>query len=192
MKQRESGRQLLFWLAGFVIGVLFLCFAAGEQEELNAYMGMQSMVELSLCRVNRREYLAYLLKRRGMIFLVLLFGAMTMIGNYILCAFVMFLGISMGMMSTYLVMHYGGNGILLLLALFFPQIICYTPAVCYIVRFLLLLHDRAFARRGNHLLLSQRMMSQKQIVFTIGVTITGILSECYVNPILVKIVMKIL
>ena len=192
MKQRESGRQLLFWLAGFVIGVLFLCFAAGEQEELNAYMGMQSMVELSVCHLNRREYLVYLLKRRGMIFLVLLFGAMTMVGNYILCAFLMFLGISMGMMSTYLVMHYGGKGVLLLLALFFPQIICYAPAVCYIVRFLSILHDRVFAGRGNRLLSPKRVMRQKQILFTIGVTITGILSECYVNPILVKIVMKIL
>lgn len=191
MKQKESGRQLVFWLAGFAIGVLFSYFSAGDFKELNAYMGMQSMMEIALCRVDTHRYLFYLIRRRGFIFLILLFGAMTVMGNYILSAFLMFLGVSMGTMGMFLLSHYGGKGFFLFFSLFFPQIICYVPAVYYAVRFLSVLHDKVFGDRNIRYPVRNKMLSPRQILFAVGVTITGILLECYVNPVIVKIVMKI-
>lgn len=191
MKQKESGRQLVFWLAGFVIGVLFSYFSAGDLKELAAYMGMQNMMEIALGRIDTHRYLFYLIRQRGMIFLILLFGAMTIMGNYILSAFLMFLGISMGTMGVFLLSHYGGKGFFLFLALFFPQIICYVPAICYIVRFLTVLHDRVFGERNIRYVSRDKMLSPRQIMRAIGVTITGILLECYVNPVFVKFVMKL-
>lgn len=191
MKQKESGRQLVFWLAGFVIGVLFSYFSAGDSKELAAYMGMQNMMEIALGRIDTHRYLFYLIRQRGMIFLILLFGAMTIMGNYILSAFLMFLGISMGTMGVFLLSHYGGKGFFLFLALFFPQIICYVPAIYYIVRFLTVLHDRVFGERNIRYVSRDKMLSPRQIMRAIGVTITGILLECYVNPVFVKFVMKL-
>lgn len=191
MKQKESGRQLVFWLAGFVIGVLFSYFSAGDLKELAAYMGMQNMMEIALGRIDTHRYLFYLIRQRGMIFLILLFGAMTIMGNYILSAFLMFLGISMGTMGVFLLSHYGGKGFFLFLALFFPQIICYVPAIYYIVRFLTVLHDRVFGERNIRYVSRDKMLSPRQIMRAIGVTITGILLECYVNPVFVKFVMKL-
>lgn len=191
MKQKESGRQLVFWLAGFVIGVLFSYFSAGDLKELAAYMGMQNMMEIALGRIDTHRYLFYLIRQRGMIFLILLFGAMTIMGNYILSAFLMFLGISMGTMGVFLLSHYGGKGFFLFLALFFPQIICYVPAIYYIVRFLTVLHDRVFGERNIRYVSRGKMLSPRQIMRAIGVTITGILLECYVNPVFVKFVMKL-
>lgn len=191
MKQKESGRQLVFWLAGFVIGVLFSYFSAGDSKELAAYMGMQNMMEIALGRIDTHRYLFYLIRQRGMIFLILLFGAMTIMGNYILSAFLMFLGISMGTMGVFLLSHYGGKGFFLFLALFFPQIICYVPAIYYIVRFLTVLHDRVFGERNIRYVSRDKMLSPRQIMRAIGVTITGVLLECYVNPVFVKFVMKL-
>ena len=191
MKQKESGRQFVFWLAGFAIGVLFSYFNAGDSKELNAYMGMQSMMEIALCQLDTRGYLFYLIRRRGLIFLILLFGAMTVMGKYILSAFLMFLGISMGTMGVFLLFHYGGKGIFLFFSLFFPQIICYVPAVYYMIRFLSVLHDKVFGERKLRYTVREKMLSPRQFFFAIGVTITGILFECYVNPVFVKFVMKI-
>lgn len=190
MKQKESGRQFAFWLAGFVIGVLFSYFSAGDLKQMQKYMGMQNLMEIAVCQLNMKNYLYYLLRRRGLLLLVLMFAAMTFMGRYVLSAFLMFLGISMGTTAMFLLIHYGGKGILLFLALFFPQIICYVPAVYYAVRLLSQLHGRVFSEPGGRQLLTEKRLTSRQIFRAVGVTIIGLLTECYVNPIFVKFVIK--
>lgn len=192
MRQKEISRQIAFLFVGLWIGILFAYLSDGEIAQMKEYMGLQNLIHVAYYQMDYSEYLIFLVRRRGLLVLVLLFGAMTLMGKYVMSAFVMFLGISMGTTVTFLILHYNMRGLFFFFALLFPQILCYAPAVYEYVSFLCGLHDRVF-QNGNMLQIPQKnRVTQKNLLKIIGVTIIGMILECYVNPSIVKFMVKFL
>lgn len=190
MKRMEIGRQTAFWLVGFIIGILFAYLSNGEVEQMKQYMGMQSLVNIVYYQIDYNNYLKYLIRKRGLLLAILLFGAMTVVGKYVLSAFIMFLGISMGATVTFLIYQYQVKGLLLFLAMLFPQILCYAPALFDYINMLSGLNEKVFGDKNMLQIQRKSVFESRRIVRMIGVTIIGIIIECYVNPSFVKLIIK--
>ena len=138
-----------------------------------------------------RDYFLYLLKRRGLLGLGMVLIGMTAAGQLLLAGIVMYFGMSIGGMLSVMILRYGWKGIMLGLGFCLPQDLFYIPAGSMGISLM-----AAYGRKKNDRLqiyhTGEKKKNQlRRILSVLGVTIIGILAECYVNPLLVKTVLKI-
>ena len=192
MKSQEEQKNFVFFLTGFLLGVLYIYFTGEYKAQGTDIFSVQNLMQLQYTEIRYREYFWYLLKNRTAVLLVLGACSLALAGKYLLFGFLMLLGCSMGSMLSVLVLRYGLGGMLLFAGLVFPQGFVYIPAVFGWVAMLTNWNEGIFGRRSA---LYQRMQGKKgkvrRIIFWIGVTIIGILLECYVNPVVLKLCLKI-
>lgn len=192
MKSHVEQRQLVFFLAGFLIGVLYIYFTGSYQNGENDFLSVQNLMQVMYMDIASEDYFYFLLRKRLGVLLVLVLLSLALPGKYMLLGFLMIFGCSMGSMLSVLVVRYGIKGMLLFLGLVFPQDIIYIPAIFWWVWLLtewnegmIFRMDPIRRRRGSGIRTAWTM------AVLIGVTIIGILLECYVNPIVVNFCLKI-
>lgn len=181
-------KQVILFLAGFVLGVLYI-YMIGCQE--TDFLGIQSLMQISFLEIGYRDYFLYLLKRRGLLGLGMVLIGMTAAGQLLLAGIVMYFGMSIGGMLSVMILRYGWKGIMLGLGFCLPQDLFYIPAGSMGISLM-----AAYGRKKNDRLqiyhTGEKKKNQlRRILSVLGVTIIGILAECYVNPLLVKTVLKI-
>ncbi|MDE6979864.1 MAG: stage II sporulation protein M, partial [Lachnospiraceae bacterium] len=103
---------------------------------------------------------------------------------------VLYLGITIGMLSVISIINYGVKGVLLMSAFLFPQWICYIPVLFVWYGFL---GERRRVRR--ELYAGDRKMGKKAewLVFAAGgmvLLICGIFLESYINPYILRSVIR--
>nr|MBQ8253733.1 stage II sporulation protein M [Lachnospiraceae bacterium] len=183
VKSREEHRQLIFFLAGFLIGVLYIYFTGNAGKEGVDFLSVQNLMQVKYMEIIYEDYFIYLLKKRIGIVLLLVAFSLALPGKYILFGFLMMFGCSMGSMISVLVMRHGIRGVLLFLGLVLPQDLIYVPVLFGWVYLLAGWNEGMFGyvpgrnKSGNRI----RGLFFK-ILCLLGVTIIGILLECYVNP----------
>ncbi len=191
-EMRSEQKQFVFFLAGFLIGVLYIYFLGNERGSETDFLSVQNLMQVTYIDIDYKDYLGYLLRKRGGILLILVLISLALPGKYLLSGFLMILGCSMGSMLSVLAARYGFKGILLFLALIFPQDIVYIPTVFLWVVLL--------SGWNEGLFFSGDVLRRKRygeyggavyLLFLCGVTIIGVLLECYVNPIIVNWCLKI-
>lgn len=192
MKIQESQREILFFLTGFLLGVLYIYFIGDKRSGETDFFSLQNLMQIRYVEIVQEQYLVYLIKKRVGILLALGILSLALAGKYLLQGFLMLLGCSMGSMLSVLIIRYGLKGMLLFSGLIFPQHLVYIPALFGWVLLLSQWNERAF---GKYNALRQRSFARrdagKRILLLSGVTIIGILLECYVNLYFVKWVLKI-
>lgn len=189
---KSEQKQFVFFLAGFLIGVLYIYFVGNERGGETDFFSVQNLIQVTYMDIDCKDYLGYLLRKRAGILLILVLISLALLGKYLLSGFLMILGCSMGSMLSVLAARYGFKGILLFFALIFPQDIVYIPVIFGWVVLLSGWNEGLFCsndalrrkRNGGH-------SSAVYLLFLCGVTIIGVLLECYVNPMLVKWCLKI-
>ncbi|MBE5880819.1 MAG: stage II sporulation protein M [Lachnospiraceae bacterium] len=192
MKSHEEQRGLVFFLAGFFIGVLYIYFTGSYRDTETDFLSVQNLMQISYMDFAHEDYLWFLFKKRlGVLFLLVL-ASFALPGKYLLLGFLMVFGCSMGSMLSVLVVRYGIRGILLFLGFVLPQDVIYVPAVFQWVNVLTAWNEGLFYR-GNALTGNRRgkWHTMVKTALLAGVTIIGILLECYVNPFVVKWCLKI-
>lgn len=181
-------KQVVLFLAGFVLGVLYI-YMIGCQE--TDFLGIQSLMQISFLEIGYRDYFLYLLKRRGLLGIGIALIGMTAAGQLFLAGIVMYFGMSIGGMLSVMILRYGWKGILLSLSFCLPQDLFYVPAVSMGISLLAACGGQKSDRLQVYHTGEKKRNRVKKIFFVLGVTIMGILAECYVNPLLVKTVLKI-
>lgn len=181
-------KQVILFLAGFVLGVLYI-YMIGCQE--TDFLGIQSLMQISFLEIGYREYFLYLLKKRGLLGIGIVLIGMTAAGQLLLAAIVMYFGMSIGGMLSVMILRYGWKGILLSLSFCLPQDLFYIPAGSMGISLLAVRGGQKSDRMPGYHMGEKKKNRLKQIFLVLGVTIIGILAECYVNPMLVKTVLKI-
>lgn len=181
-------KQVILFLAGFVLGVLYIYMIGCRETD---FLGIQSLMQISFLEIGYREYFLYLLKKRGLLGIGIVLIGMTAAGQLLLAGIVMYFGMSIGGMLSVMILRYGWKGILLSLSFCLPQ-------DCFIFRRAVwesaCWQSGAGRRAQQNAGISygeKKKNRLKQIFLVLGVTIIGILAECYVNPMLVKTVLKI-
>lgn len=184
-------RQLVLFLAGFLMGVLYIYIMGYFQGEDTDFLSVNNLMQIMYTDIEYKEYFVYLIKKRAGLLLAMILASLALPGKLLLSGFLMFFGCSMGSMLSTLVMRYGLKGILLFLSLIFPQYLIYIPVIfgwIYVLTHFnnYIFHEKNSYRNG----LSPYQILGKMILLS-GVTIIGLLLECYVNPIIVIWSMKI-
>lgn len=192
MKTQESQKEIVFFLSGFLIGVLYIYFMGDKRSGESDFFSLQNLLQIRCLEVVREDYLLYLVKERGRVLLFLGILSLALAGKYLLQGFLMLMGCSMGSMLSVLIIRYGLKGMLLFFGFIFPQDLLYIPALFGWVMLLsewnagLFGSQKVYQRRSG-----ARYVAWKHVLLLGGVTIIGILLECYVNLHIVKWVLKI-
>lgn len=155
------------------------------------FLGIQSLMQISFLEIGYREYFLYLLKKRGLLGIGIVLIGMTAAGQLLLAGIVMYFGMSIGGMLSVMILRYGWKGILLSLSFCLPQDLFYIPAGSMGISLLAVRGGQKSDRMPGYHMGEKKKNRLKQIFLVLGVTIIGILAECYVNPMLVKTVLKI-
>ncbi len=191
MKSQENQKQFVFFLAGFLLGVLYIYFSGEYKGEGADFFSIQNLMQIRYMEIVQEEYFIYLLKKRAGVLLILGILSLALAGKYLLAVFLMLFGCSMGSMLSVLIMRYGLPGMLLFVGFIFPQDLVYIPAVFGWVALLTEWNEGMFGRRNvMHRRGYGKHMGMKRLLVLSGVTIIGILLECYVNPIIVNWCLK--
>lgn len=180
MRTYKRKNQLLFLClaVGFFVGIIYqnLLYTRGavalelfEKERLQQYLQIDVMTE---------KYLWYVLKER-----ILLFGLVCLCGSMrwrkALATVLLFvMGFLLGMLGVIATLQLGGKGILFCLTALLPHGIFYGMAISM----LLLYWFHAPHREWNRV----------KTIFVIFMFLVGILVETYVNPFLLKFMVRMI
>lgn len=191
MKSQGQQRYVVFFLAGFLLGVLYIYFTEDYKGDGMDFFSVRNILDLRYAEIVYKDYFWFLLKKRTALLLVLGILALALAGKYLLLGFLMLFGCSMGSMLSVLILRYGLKGILLFAAFIFPQNALYIPAVFGWVYLLSMRNEAMFGRRAEIWRGGKYRGGIRQIFLLSVVTIIGIILECYVNPALVSWCLKI-
>ncbi len=192
MKSQDIQKQFVFFLAGFLLGVLYIYFSGDENGGGLNYFSEQNLFQIQFTEIVYEKYFFYLLKNRMMILAVLAVLSLALAGRYLLSGVLMLFGCSVGSMLSVLILRYGLEGLLLFFAFLFPQDFVYFPVLFGWVTVLTEWNEGMFGMKNR----AYRISAGKRhvglrVLFLLVVTIIGILLECYVNPVIVKWCLKI-
>lgn len=177
--QRNKGQLLIILLAvGFFVGIIYENIVARSSVSL-AKLFVRGNLELYLqTNIISEKYLWYVAKARLVLLATIcIFSCFQWKKLFVILCLVM-CGFFAGMISVAAVIQLGIKGILLCVAGILPHVIFYVLAYSM----LFLYWFRYPESRWN----------RAKLVFVIIMFLTGIVLETYVNPVLVKLIIKIL
>jgi hypothetical protein len=187
----RKNKGILCFAAGILAGGLYAGFFYGQGKEMYDCLSMQHLLQLQYTEIVYRDYFSFLFRKRLLTVLVFLFAGISTSGKYLLAILFFVLGCSLGGIVTTLAMEYGGKGVALAFSLCIPQDFFYFPALFQIGRIMEQPKHGAWGTRGAGFGRKQkRLRLLWNGIVCIGVTIIGLLMECYVNPIAVKFCLK--
>lgn len=139
-------RGIIFlFLIGILLGILFGNATKRIYEEGFTYFVEESYNRIEILEQNKEAYfISICFQRFQVIFFILLFAFTMFELPYIVCLGI-YEGFSLGLFFTAMVGCYGKNGILLVLAYLFPQVIFYAPVICASMVKGYWLHKKIFA-----------------------------------------------
>lgn len=173
MQEREKRRWVLALLTGFLAGIAAVCLLPGELVQKTGFLDSAFLDKIRYLELDQNRLLLYILQQRlgAAAFLVLLSAAGMTAGGIWL--FGSWYGMSVGAVLTVLSMRYGIRGLLFFLACIWPQQLLLAPG--YLLLF------GWCAKRAD----------SRRLLLAVGTLILGGLAECYVNPVVIKAVIKI-
>lgn len=172
----------MFFLASFFLGVWCMNLWRSQQTSLAIALQQFFLWDSSGMGAAPTDLFVFLLKERGMLFLVLLFFGLGKYGKIFHGLFVTYAGFAAGMIFASFLLVFGAMGAVLFACSFFPQMLFYLP-----VYFFLLKASGAWMRLKEH---GTGGFSGKEkavlfcvLVFVLLLTLLGVLAEAYLNPV---------
>lgn len=179
MKIRESKKCfVLCYMAGFFVGILYSNFVSGAYIAGTGILDDYFLEQYARMEINTAEFLWYVAYLRILPAMLLFALGCTRFRKAAALFYIAWTGFSSGMVLVTAVMKMGVKGIILCLLCLIPQIICYIAGYLMLLWFL-------FSYP------SVRWNMSKTMCFSLFM-LTGILLECYVNPVIVKMFLRTL
>lgn len=179
VEMREKKRRfVLVYMAGFLAGILYANLISGDYI-LNAGILDDFFLEGYIkTDIDMSGYLWYVAYTRLIPVVILAAAGSTKFKKGAVIGFLLWTGFSCGIILAAAVMKMGIKGILLCLLSLFPQCLCYVTAYVMLLWFL-------------YFYPKVRWNISKTICFLLFL-LTGIMLECYVNPVVMKIFLQTL
>lgn len=165
-------------MSGFVLGI---CGANLWMKEYVLDIGIFNqyfLEEYSRTEIIYKDYLWYLLKCRAVPVILLFAAAGTRYRRWAVIAISLWLGFSVGLVTCAAITKMGIRGMILILISTLPQGVFYVMAGIVLCRYML----------EYPLVRWNLAKSIKLAIFVLA----GIVTECYVNPVIIKIFLKTL
>lgn len=170
--RKEKNFLFGFFLFGFLGGIAGICAFSGQLVLRTNFLDRDFWNSIKVLEINSVGLFLYSIRKRlGIAVCIMLVSAagLTAAGTAI---FALWCGVSLGTVLTVLSMRYGIKGLLLFGSSILPQQLLFIPAY-------LLLIDICLHRR-------ERM----RFIIPLAVVIIGCILESYVNPNVLKVVLK--
>lgn len=189
-------RWLLIFLTGFCLGIVFMNFAGLGSISKVGFMSRYMIEQFRYITIDPEKLFFYCLPKRCLpLFYLGVFG-LTMFGFFVIGGFILWYGFSLGCLLTMSVIHLGIGGIVLCAASMIPHFLFYFPAffwgckgshkMCAYLYYPHLSTEIIYGKKS-------RQIFRYILVFLIYLfmVIAGIFLEAYINPLLLKQVIKI-
>ncbi len=190
---KKTAKVIIF--LAFMIGILLANFMGREKTAGAGILNDYFIEKFKYAGINRENLFFYIMGERMPIVILLLILSFSSFGIVIGMLNLGWLGFSVGFMFSAAVAKYGMGGILLIAGGMFPQYILY--AVSYFGYCSL----SVFLGRGLHNVVPTGGVSREQMrMYSMGILVggalllifvTGIFLESYLNPIILKKILKI-
>lgn len=180
-------------LGAFVAGI-FMANLMGREAVSNAGILNDYFVEkFQYTEINGESMFFYVIGERVPMLLLLLLLAFTSLGIISGILMLTWQGFSIGFMLSTAIAKYGGKGILLVLGGMFPQYLFYFPVYLLYCCLALCLRQKLYGE-GKERSGERRYIYGAGLAATVGlllVYVAGIFLESYLNPIILKKILKI-
>ncbi len=167
----------LFYMLGFFVGILYANIPARNYIISTGIFTQFYMEQYADVSVNTEDYFLYLIRVRVFPLILVGVAACTKFRKGVASLILLWTGFSSGMIFTASAMKIGVKGIILCLISLLPHFLFYVAAYIIILWFLFQYP------RG-------KWTVQKTTAVCLFV-VTGMILECYVNPVLVKLFLKL-
>lgn len=179
MRIQQSKKQLLiYYMAGFVVGVFYANLIAGKYLAATGILSDYFLNQYANTEIVVEDYVIYILRVRLFPLAALLILSNTKFRKPAVIATLLWTGFSTGLILVESVIKLGVKGILLCVIGITPQFICYIMAY-----FVVLWHLYAGQTKKWYM---------GKAVFVAISMLLGIVLEGYVNPVLLKMFVKVL
>jgi len=166
------------FMLGFIAGIIYVNIFAKAYVVSTGVFSDYFLEQCSVNQIDTREYMFYIIKIRVLPLLILGIAANTKYKKFAASLFLVWTGFSGGLIFTTAVLKMGIKGIGLCVVGVLPQFVCYV--VLYTV---LLLYLFTYP--------NTRWNSTKTMSITIFMML-GIISECYINPVILHVFMNMI
>lgn len=184
----EGNLILLLFFVGFTLGILFMNVwwnMEGAGAEAGGLYGLAVLMEQPW---KKGDYFLYLLKRRGSLFLLAALSGITVFGVPVAAVGVLGTGMVLGSLISLGLLEVGLKGGVLVLGIFFPQLLLYMPGILGIGILTYRSSLQGWKSREIPLALYRRQL------FWLGgflmLCLAGMFLEAYVNPEIVTFFIK--
>ena len=175
---RTRKQFLVFFMPGFLLGIIYVNFIVRKYMAEPGIFSDYFLDQFQSVTVDAREYIWYLLRLRAVPFLALAGLSFTKARKISAVLFLVWTGISAGILISSAVLNMGIKGSLLCIVGLFPQFLLYIPAYVVLLWY-------CYTAPQTH-------WNRQKTVFVSLTMAVGIILEMYVNPILVKAFLSVI
>ena len=177
MRSLQIKKQILaFFMPGFLLGILYANFFLKQSMLETNILDLDLLKKYAETGTFGTAYFLYIMQIRMAPFLLLMALAFTKIKKALMPTTVVWCAFSGGILLTIAILKMGMKGIILCVACVVPQIICYVGA-----HLVVLIYCVQYPRN---------QWNRQKTIFVILMMMSGILSETYLTPIIVKFFLR--
>lgn len=179
MKILHTRKQFLaFFMSGFLLGIIYVNFIAVKYMAEPGIFSDYFLNQFGDIRIDAGEYLWYLLRLRAVPFFALVLLSFTKVRKAAAVLFLVWTGISAGILISSAAAALGIKGCILCVTALFPQFLFYIPAFIVLLWY-------CYTALQSH-------WNRQKTIFVSLTMALGIITELYVNPVLVKAFLSVL
>lgn len=173
LKKREKTVWMMTFLIGFLLGIGLVCLLAQELFLPSGFLDRAFLSRMKCLEMNRNGLFLFSLQQRMAVAAFLVLLSVTGVVGMGTAFLLVWSGVSAGAVMTIFSLRYGWKGLALFLGSILPQAFLLIPGY-------LLLLDWCFGRQ-----------ERRRLLVPLLVVIMGCFLESYVNPYVLKVVLKL-
>lgn len=175
-REKKSGQLIVMLAVGFLVGIIYENIVSGKDETLIRMFQSEQLQLFGELQIDSYTYLLYILKKRIVPLLVIvLLWSFKWRKPFVLIA-VSWCGLLFGRMIVAAMISQGIRGVLICLAILFPQTIFY--ALVYIILVVHLYSDK------------RRWWNKGKTAAVAAFFLLGVLTEVYINPMILEMIIN--
>ena len=195
MEKFRKTEQLSYWrffllvfLGGFVLGILFVNMVWNCRTQDIDTLSLFSAGEGGSLQIRTRGYLWYLVQKRTGILWLYHFAGITRLGTAAVIAGLLWLGFLSGTLASIAILQLGLKGFAVITASCVPQVFIYIPAGLYYLTAVYQMSEKSLGMDGVIKKLYKGYLLR--CLAALAAVFCGILLECYVNPYILNVILK--
>lgn len=191
---RLANKQLILFIIGICGGILLANLVKSELLSGTELLGENALLQVRYAVIDSKSLFLRLLGQRLGEAILLMLLSTTFLGLAAVWFYAFRYGLSLGLLLTVLLAEHGIRGLLLLVAGLLPQMLVYVPVWALLLALAERTCRRLYYLNGNEGLAGLKRMGihlSAQTGLLLFMLAVGCLLEAYVNPYLLRLVVKI-